>query len=241
MIDWLRQNPRHEPQVQLGDVCLPIVVRRQRNARRMTLRLSPDGREVRVTIPDWCRTADALSFAHSRVDWLGEQLASLPVAEPVGHGAELRFRGRTLTIHHDPAAPRRPLLQHDRIAIGGPESALQGRLRRWLEGEARSIMVDDLAHYCDLARKPAPRLALSNAKRRWGSCAPDGSIRINWRLIMAPDPVRRSVVAHEVAHLVHFDHSPRFHAFLGDLFEGDLPAANSWLKCEGRSLYLPFG
>jgi predicted metal-dependent hydrolase len=58
---------------------------------------------------------------------------------------------------------------------------------------------------------------------------------------MAPDPVRRSVVAHEVAHLVHFDHSPRFHAFLGDLFEGDLPAANAWLKREGRSLYLPFG
>ena len=39
--------------------------------------------------------------------------------------------------------------------------------------------------------------------------------RINWRLVMAPDPVRRSVVAHEVAHLVHFDHSPAFHALLG--------------------------
>jgi predicted metal-dependent hydrolase len=58
---------------------------------------------------------------------------------------------------------------------------------------------------------------------------------------MAPDPVRRSVVAHEVAHLVHFDHSPRFHALLGELFEDDIKAANSWLKKEGRSLYQPFG
>ena len=58
---------------------------------------------------------------------------------------------------------------------------------------------------------------------------------------MAPDFVRRSVVAHEVAHLVHFDHSPRFHALLAALFEGDLAAANRWLKREGRSLYAPFG
>jgi len=82
---------------------------------------------------------------------------------------------------------------------------------------------------------------LSNARRRWGSCAADGAIRINWRLIMAPDFVRRSVVAHEVAHLVHFNHSPAFHACLKGLFDGDLAAADSWLKREGRSLYQPFG
>jgi hypothetical protein len=146
-----------------------------------------------------------------------------------------------LAIHHQPAAPRKPVLIDSEICIGGPESALPGRLRRWLENEARLLMGDDLAHYCSLADKSAPRLSLSNAQRRWGSCAPDGSIRMNWRLIMAPDPVRRSVVAHEVAHLVHFDHSPRFHALLGELFEGDIGAANKWLKREGRSLYLPFG
>ena len=58
---------------------------------------------------------------------------------------------------------------------------------------------------------------------------------------MAPEPVRRSVVAHEVAHLIHFDHSPAFHALLGELFEGDIRAVNRWLKRDGRSLYLPFG
>jgi len=52
--------------------------------------------------------------------------------------------------------------------------------------------------------------------------------------------VRRSVVAHEIAHLVHFDHSQRFHGLLGDLYEGDLAAANRWLKREGRSLYTVF-
>ncbi len=82
---------------------------------------------------------------------------------------------------------------------------------------------------------------MSNARRRWGSCASNGMIRINWRLIMAPDLVRRSVVAHEVAHLTHFDHSPAFHLHLRELFDGSVHEADRWLKANGRTLYLPFG
>jgi predicted metal-dependent hydrolase len=44
-----------------------------------------------------------------------------------------------------------------------------------------------------------------------------------------------------VAHLLHFDHSPRFHRALEQLFEGDLATANLWLKREGRGLYASFG
>ena len=66
-------------------------------------------------------------------------------------------------------------------------------------------------------------------------------LRLNWRLVQAPDFVRRSVVAHEVAHLVHFDHSPAFHALLGELFEGDIEVANHWLSQHGRTLYAAVG
>ena len=66
-------------------------------------------------------------------------------------------------------------------------------------------------------------------------------MRLNWRLVQAPDCVRRSVVAHETAHRVHFDHSPRFHALLADLFEDDLPDAERWLKANGPSLFSAFG
>ena len=86
-----------------------------------------------------------------------------------------------------------------------------------------------------------PPLRLARARRRWGSCAGDGTVRINWRLVMAPDAVRRSVVAHEIAHLVHFDHGPAFHALLAALYEGEIAQANRWLKREGPRLYVPFG
>ena len=127
------------------------------------------------------------------------------------------------------------------VRVGGPQGTVPARLKRWLEAEALSLLADDLAHYCARADVAVPQLGLSRATRRWGSCSGKGVIRINWRLVMAPDHVRRSVVAHEVAHLVHFNHSPAFHALLDDLFEGEVDAANHWLKRHGRSLYAHFG
>lgn len=241
MLDWLRRDPHKERVIDLGGKELPVVIRRLDRARRLTMRLASDGSEVRISIPRWTRTAEALAFAHSRRDWLARQLASLPIAEPLAHGGTLRFRGEAVVLCHDPAAPRRPVLAEGRLFVGGPELSLRPRLKRWLESEAREHLAADLATYCDKAGQAVPLLALSSARRRWGSCAPDGSIRINWRLIMAPDIVRRSVVAHEVAHLLHFDHSPAFHACLTELFGSELRTANRWLKDHGRELYLPFG
>jgi predicted metal-dependent hydrolase len=241
VLDWLRKDPQEQPFVEVGDKQLPIVIRRLAPARRMTLRLSPDGREVRLSIPEWGRTAEAIAFVESRRDWLASQLCALPQAEPIAPGVTIAFRGEPVVISHDNQLPRKPQLQGGSIRLGGPPESIPSRLKRWLEGEARRLLTADLAQYCDRAGRPAPQVALSSARRRWGSCGPSGTIRINWRLVMAPNFVRRSVVAHEVAHLVHFNHSPDFHTLLGELFEGDTGVANDWLKREGRSLYLPFG
>ena len=241
MIDWLRRDPRDVPSVTVGESVLPIVIRRHPTARRMIMRLSHDGREVRLTIPRWGRTDEAIRFARSRSDWLSEALADIPPAQDVLPGSSIAYRGRPLAIEHRDGAARKPEPHGDMLVVGGPAHMLAGRIRRWLEAEARLHLAADLSKYCGRVERDAPRLTLSNAQKRWGSCAHDGSIRVNWRLIMAPDFVRCSVVAHEVAHLLHFDHSPKFHALLANLFEGDIEEANLWLRRNGRSLYLPFG
>lgn len=238
--DWLRRGAGDAPSIQLGEQTIPVVIRRLPQAKQMTLRLSPDGNEVRISMPRWGRTADALAFAQSRRDWLARQLVTIPTAPAPAHGEALPFRGELLTIEHDAKAPRQPKVEDGTLRLGGTAGSIPSRLKRWLQTEARALLEADLADYCARAGQPVPTLALTSAQRRWGSCAADGSIRINWRLIMAPDFVRRSVVAHEVAHLLHFDHSPRFHALLAQLYEDDMDAANRWLKREGRSLYAQF-
>lgn len=248
-MDWLPGRLRGaaaDPQVEIDGRLLPVAVRRHPRARRLTMRLAPDGSEVRVTMPAWGRTREALEFAASRHDWLAGQLARLPQALAVVPGASLPYRGGELVVHWQASAARRPVLDGTRLVLGGPQDSLPQRLRRWLEAEALALMAADLAFYCQRAAVDLPDLRLSRAGRRWGSCssARPGAVRcvrVNWRLVMAPDHVRRSVVAHEVAHLLHFDHSPRFHALLADIFEHDVPSADGWLKANGRQLYAAFG
>lgn len=240
MIEWLR-NEAIDPHIQLGARAVPITLKRHPRARRLTLRLAPDGSEVCLTLPRWCASKEALAFVHARKEWLEGELAKIPERCPPQPGGRIRFRGEELAIRWKGDLPRRPSHADGTIQLGGPEAGLTRRLQRWMEGQARRLLTDDLAHYCAQADVTQPKLALSRAQRRWGSCSTSGTVRINWRLIQAPDEVRRSVVAHEVTHLVHFDHSPAFKALLNELYEGDIQSADQWLKDHGRKLYASFG
>lgn len=240
MIDWLRSQAL-APEVEIGGRTLPVAIRRNARARRLTLRLAPDGSEVRVTLPKWCASREALAFVHARTGWLAQQLDKLPAHRPPVPGGTLLYRGHALVIDWREHGRRTPLIEEDRLVVGGPAENLGARIKRWLEREAVRVMGEDLSFFAERAGIATPALRLTSAQRRWGSCSTSGTVRVNWRLIQAPDPVRRSVVAHEVAHCLHFDHSPAFHSALGRLFDGDIDAADAWIKTHGRSLYAAFG
>jgi predicted metal-dependent hydrolase len=240
MIDWLRRTPL-EPEIDLGGRRVPIVLKRLHNARRLTLRLAPDGSAVRITLPAWAEGREAIAFAHARAEWLAGQLAKLPTRTAPGPDGVVQYRGAALQLAWDAAAPRRPQIAGESLRIGGPQTGLEVRVRRWLEAEALRLAEADMRDYCAAAGLDPVPVGLSRAQRRWGSCSDKSRIRINWRLVQAPDHVRRSVVAHEVAHLVHFDHSPAFHSLLARIFEGEIAAADRWLKEHGRGLYAAFG
>ncbi|HEY9238395.1 MAG TPA: M48 family metallopeptidase, partial [Burkholderiaceae bacterium] len=83
-------------------------------------------------------------------------------------------------------------------------------VQSWLQRQARRVFDERIAHFAPRLRVRVRRLSLSSAQTRWGSASADGSIRLNWRLIHFALPSIDYVVAHELAHLRHMDHSPRF-------------------------------
>ena len=159
MIDWLRRNPfvRAAPEpaaprviaartVTVGGQEMPLVIRKLRHARRMTLRLAPDGSEARLSIPQWGRIADGEAFVRDRTDWLAQQLERMPGRATVAPGGTLPYRGAALAIEWQQRAGRRPHVTGDGSVLGGgPAEGLEGRLRRWLEKEALRLMAEDLA------------------------------------------------------------------------------------------------
>ena len=249
MINWLKRaaiDTSVDPEIELNGKAVPIALRRHPTAKRLTLRLAPDGQSVRITLPKWAHSNEAIAFAHARADWLADQHARIPDRAAPEAGGDFMYRGQAITIDWNESAPRRPKLDGEALQVGGAAEGLEGRIRRWLEGEAQNLFEGDLADYISAAKLDPVPISLSRAQKRWGSCSDGGKsgqrrIRINWRLVQAPDFVRRSVVAHEVAHLVHFDHSPAFHALLDSIFEGEISEADHWLKAKGRTLYTAFG
>ena len=239
MIEWLRQA-NFEPEIEIAGRMFPIELRRHPTARRLTLRLAPDGSAIRITLPRWCASKEAVAFAHARIEWLERQVANIPERRDPVTESRLGYRGRDLAIKWCADAPRKPVLRADALHIGGPQDTLGKRLQRWLEQEALALFMQDTDFYCSRAGLPAAPVRLTRAKRRWGSCSSEGVLRLNWRLVQSPDQVRRSVVAHEVAHLVHFDHSPAVHALLDAIYDDDIAQANSWLSQHGRTLYTSF-
>jgi len=85
-----------------------------------------------------------------------------------------------------------------------------------LERRLRSEHVDLMARAERLARRfdlPEPTLVVwsDNQRRQWGSCQVlSGEIRLSRRLADFPSWVVDYVLVHELAHLVHADHSPAF-------------------------------
>ena len=227
-----------EPIIEVDGRVYPLRIKRLARARRMSLRADPVRGEVKVTGPTRLCTAEALAFAKSRRVWLGERFAA--AAEPVRlePGATIGFCGEPLEIMYDETVGRGVRIDSDQLRVGGPADHAAARVERWLRREAKRLMAEDLAFYCSRAACNLPKLSIGDARSRWGSCSSRGHIRLGWRLVMAPAAVRRSVVAHEVAHLVHMDHSPRFYALLDSIFEGDRKACDAWLKAHGTGLHM---
>jgi len=81
------------------------------------------------------------------------------------------------------------------------------------------------------------KVGVGDPVSRWGSCSASGTIRYSWRLVLAPDFVRRATVAHEVAHRVHLNHGRDFHALVATLLGADPAPARAWLRREGAGLH----
>ena len=213
-----------------------VSIRRHPRARRATLRIDPRTGAIRVTLPPRAALATADRLIADNRAWIEARRAAVAPATVFAPGATFAFRGHQRVIDWRSTHPRQPLLDDDRLCLGGPEAMVPGRVHRWLAAEARALLG---AAARDLALAEGLALAdigIGDPRSRWGSCSGRGRIRLSWRLVMAPDWVWRAVVAHEVAHLAHMNHGPAFHDLAHRLAGGRDREARAWLAAHGAAL-----
>ena len=216
---------------------LPLVIRVNPRARRLRLKVDSRSRTLLLTVPPRMSRRRALAWAAEHRDWAERALAALPGATPIAPGATIPLEGVPHLIDWSAGRPRGVEAADGRLLAGGPIDGLRGRVLRWLKARALERLAADTREYAAKAGVMAARVAVGDPVSRWGSCASSGAIRYSWRLILAPEYVRRATVAHEVAHLVHMNHGPAFHALVAELFGADPAPARAWLRREGASLH----
>jgi len=218
-----------------------IEVVRHARARCMRLAVDPRDGRIRLTLPPRASLKKGLAWAEAQSGWIAAQQARLPEMRPLTPGAWFPFVGREIEIVSMPSAPRTPRLEGDRLICGGPREGLERRVERWLRAEALRVLSAETAEYAARAGVMVTRVSVGDPRGRWGSCASSGAIRYSWRLILAPDFVRRATVAHEVAHRIHMNHSPVFHRLVAELYEDDPGPAREWLRRNGSGLHWVVG
>ncbi|MDQ2892121.1 MAG: M48 family metallopeptidase [Pseudomonadota bacterium] len=214
-----------------------IDVVRHPTARRVRLSLDPVSGRARLTVPRRAGLKAALAWAETKRDWLAEQREGLILRRPFAAGTMLCVADRTLSIDWAPGTRRRVEIVGDALSLSGPEATVSRRVEAWLKREALALLTEDTRDYAALAGVAVARVGIGDARGRWGSCAASGAIRYSWRLILAPGWVRRATVAHEVAHRVHMNHGPAFHALVADLYGSDPTPARAWLRRNGTDLH----
>jgi len=206
-------------------------------ARAMRLRVDRRTGEVVLTIPRRASRRKALAWADGHRAWILARLAEVAPALPLAPGTDLPLYDRPHRIDWSPDRPRTPRLEEGRLVVGGPKEGLEPRLLRWLRRHALDTLAAETAEFAARAGVRVTRIGIGDPLSRWGSCSASGGIRYSWRLILAPDWVRRATVAHEVAHRVHMNHGPDFHRLVEALLGADPKPARLWLRRHGPSLH----
>jgi len=218
-----------------------VRLRRHRQARRYTLRIQAATREVILTIPPRGTLKEAREFAQKHGGWIAARLGRLPEAAPFAHGITVPLRGERHRIVHRRGIRGTVWTETDSsgerlLCVAGHAPHIDRRIGDFLRREARRELETASRRFAADLGVTVRRVAVRDQSSRWGSCSTTGVLSYSWRLILAPTLVLNYLAAHEVAHLLEMNHSPRFWRLVQRLCP-DHERAKAWLDVHGGDLH----
>ena len=239
------------PTLQIGSSVISYRLRRSRRARRLRITVQADG--VDVVAPLRAPEREIGAFVARHRDWVLAKVSALRQTlqahqgpARLAAGGVIPWHGQWVDLSVLPVAGSRVSVRHGggfevRLPAAMPEEAreatVEAALRRWLKRAALADAWRWVEHHGP-AHDLVPRaVRIKEHKHLWGSCSSKGAINLNWRLILAPEPVFEYVVVHELCHLRERHHQPAFWRLVGGLLPG-FEAQRRWLRANGQLLSL---
>ena len=215
-----------------------------KRAKRKTFGFLIDDAGLTISVPKWVTIAQIEDAIREREPWIARK--TVEWREHVEKREKLKIHwqrntpvplmGENLVIRLCNSADVNQLgvlRVGNELLVALPEHAsdeqIKNRVQSWLQMQAKVVFAERIPIYSQKLGTTPSRWKLSSARTRWGSCAHDGSIRLNWRLIHFPLDIIDYVIAHELAHLKELNHGPEFWRTVGELFP-DYEQKRNWLK-----------
>ena len=222
-----RLPTRGQDRVSFNGTTIAYEVRRSpRRKKTVEIRLTPQG--VLVAAPSRSSDDEIRDIVLNRAPWIVKRMAELP-EDPLPRrfvtGETLPYLGRNIEmIVEDGATSSTQVSLHQGKFQVSVRPTLERAVRREsiLQAFAAWYRVRAAEHIAAGIDLWWPRLGVGERSRvligsqrsRWGSCAPDGTLRFSWRTMMLPPEVIEYIVVHELAHLTVKAHSAEFWDFV---------------------------
>lgn len=222
-----------------------------RSPRRRSVSIEIRTAQVVVRAPMGAAQALLLDFLHQKAAWvrakISEQqqtLATQPEPRLYAHGGTIPFMDETLTLvlgRGSRAAVARVGQQLHVLLSSRSRSNDQVQIRqllsRWYQQQALDILARKTDRLSGAMGFVCAQVSIKATRSKWGHCTSRGAIQYNWQILLAPEAIVDYLVAHEVCHLRHHNHSADFWALVASVcptFKKD----RAWLKAEGVHLSL---
>ena len=236
--------------VRFGGAAIEYEVRRSER-RKKTVQITVDGNGVQVAAPADTPDSELQAIVRKRAAWILNHAADTALgAAPKRFvsGETLPYLGRNVRLIVEPVEEHAPEVRFDhwRFRVSVP-SSLEGeeryqRIRRalvdWYRARAAERLRSGVQRWWPrLGNGGEPQILIRDQRQRWGSCAPDGTLRFNWRIMMLEASLVEYVIVHELVHLNIKNHSADFWRALASLLP-DVEHRRRRLREAGKTLPL---
>jgi predicted metal-dependent hydrolase len=212
-------------------------IRRSDRARRVRVTVESDGTVV-VVMPRRAPERSAAAAVQELSPWIERRLSEVHAQRAVidSRNGTVPYLGATLTLVPQ-ASARRVSARSTTLKVPADPVTQRHALELWYRRQAAREVASRLDGACAEAGLSYTKLTIRAQRTRWASCSRSGAMSFNWRLLMAPPEILDYVVWHEVCHLAHMDHSPRFWGLLAQ-YRPDYETQRRWLSRHGATLTL---
>jgi predicted metal-dependent hydrolase len=224
-----------------------IVAEIKRTNRTKSATITVEEGKVCVVVPHQLESERITKLIKDKNRWIKEKITLHREAQPKGtkqfvSGESFSYLGRNyrLKVHRGNYQPIKLINGRFSITLrAGADNPdlIQDSLLSWYKQHAELKFNEKAKRYSKMMGVKFNSVGLKDYKSRWGSCSVEGDITFNWKIIMAPNRIVDYVVLHELCHLIHHDHSPKFWREVERIMP-NYAECKDWLKQQGDSLSL---